>query len=119
MINHISRMYTLSTTHILPSTYALLKHEPETNLIPSLGVYRKGEYGLFVYIAGDLAEGMNPMCLPMPDIAGKSALGKNFPEDLIRCLRYAWNKGCEVVCFDSDGPIVESIPSYPDAWENL
>ena len=35
-----------------------------------------------------------------------------FPEDLMQCMKFADQNGCEYIRFDSDGPIYDDLKTY-------
>lgn len=94
----ITRMLTISTTHISKETADLLAGNYPMNLVPvwemSVGIYDKEEYGWYIY--STVGERIHP----------------SMPEDLAACLRLAHYHQCGVLCLDDDGEIVEGLPVY-------
>lgn len=82
----VHRMLTISTGHISKETAGLLDiAEME------IAAYRKGDYGWFV------------TCWDLDD---------TLPDDLRTCTEYAEKNGCDWLCFDCDGPVVDDLPVY-------
>ena len=93
-------MLTLSTAHITPETDTLLEGEAESNSNIHLPVcHKKGEYGYFIYVS--------PKITPEKDEGYKAA-----PEDLLACMKLAYDKHCVWLCLDRDGPIEDVLPTY-------
>ena len=91
-------MLTLSTVHITCATAELLDAEAIRNKMPGLVVYRKEDYGWFVYFPA----------LEEEDRA-------HIPADLLDCIDLAVANHCEVLCLDGDGPICD-LPEYD--WDD-
>lgn len=88
----ISRMFTLSTSHLSP-----LSDEKLSNGEAGVSVaHMKGDYGWFIY-AGDNAadEGDDEM-----------------PSDLAACIAKARALGCEWLCLDRDGPVMADLMTF-------
>jgi hypothetical protein len=81
----ICTMLVLSTEHLDPAARRALSDG-------AVIAYEKGEYGWFVY-AGSAAAG--------PDLAPLRAV-----------LSFAAHHGAEWVCFDRDGPVVETLARW-------
>lgn len=94
----ITRMLTISTSHISKETADLLAGEYPIDSVPvweiSVGIYAKEEYGWYIYFS--LAEHIHP----------------SMPEDLAACLRLARKHDCSILCLDTDGDIVDSLATY-------
>ena len=86
----ISRMITISTCHIDEYTATRMNINKS---VYSATVYRKDEYGWFVYINEGFEEEDNPECLKA-------------------CMRFAKKNECEWLCLDSDGPVMKDLPVY-------
>lgn len=113
----IASIMTLSTAHVSVPTIALLQEATRcvnTRLDDAgIAVYAKTQacgtpdapsnecYGWFVYL---------PRVIPA---VSKSDL----PADLLGVLQYAQNHGCQVLCLDSDGPIVPTLKTYDHTQE--
>lgn len=89
---------TLSTAHIEQSTYELLTAEAYEDIPVYLKNAPNGtSYGVFVYLTpGDEYMGLG--C-----------------DDLAKVASFAMERGCRILCLDSDGPIMKDLPSY--AWD--
>lgn len=85
----ITKMLTLSTTHINPKTCSFLDSE---NI--DIPVYKKAEYGWFVFVD-----------LDNEDLA-------NLPNDLREIINYTKSNNCEWLCLDRDASISDEIPVY-------
>lgn len=90
----ITKCLTVSTAHVSEQTAAKLKYEPTMNQL-WISVYEKGEYGFWIYVPEYLPE-----------------MAVNIPEDLFRCLSLAQRNGCEWLCLDCDGEVLESLAVY-------
>ena len=87
----IENILTISTSHITEETAAVLENM-------ELVVYKKGNCGWFIYV----------------DSA--NAIMDTIPNDLKECLGFAKSLRCNILCLDSDGPIVENMGVY--SWQN-
>ena len=95
----ISKMLTISTAHISKSTVSALRKEPDPLFSDlEVAVYPKGCYGFWVY------------CSPNMEIDHNN--GEGIPHDLWECMKLAKTNGCEWLCLDSDGEIIEELPKY-------
>lgn len=92
----ITKMVTISTAHIKESTTSFLE---ETLLFP---VYQS-DYFYMIWIEDDTKHYLKPF---------KNAI----PNDLWACIMLAHNLGCQWLCLDGDGEIVDELPVYE--WEN-
>lgn len=113
----IQSLMTLSTAHVSIPTIALLQEATRSVNArlddAGIAVYAKAQacgtpdapnnecYGWFVYL---------PRVIPA---VSKSDL----PTDLLGVLQYAQNHGCQVLCLDSDGPIVSTLKTYDHTQE--
>ena len=86
----IAQTLFLSTAHIEETTAASL----EADMDFSLTVFRKGDYGWFIYVNS-------------PDL-----VMAYLPDGLLACVKYAKDLGCAWICLDMDGPIDGNLPSY-------
>ena len=91
----ITKMITISTAHIKESTTSFLD---ETLLLP---VY-PSDYFYTIWIEDD-TEYYDTF---------KNAI----PNDLWACIMFAHNLGCQWLCLDGDGKIVDELPVYE--WKN-
>lgn len=90
----ISKMLTISTKHITTeANEGILYAYYDNDEYVSTLVYSKDGYGWFIYIDEDFEKKTNPECL------------KN-------CMRFARENGCNWLCLDSDGPVVNGLPVY-------
>lgn len=86
----ISRILTVSTSHITDYAYEQLISED-----CPLAVYEKGDCGLFVYLPDK------------PDGFFQTA-----PASVAAVMAFAKTNGCNMICFDSDGPVMSKLPVY-------
>lgn len=86
----ISRMLTVSTSHITDYAYEQLTSED-----CPLAIYKKGDYGLFIYLPEELDEFFQTM-----------------PASVTAVMAFAKTNGCNMICFDSDGPVMSKLPVY-------
>lgn len=94
----IDRMLTISTAHISPKTRALLDEPQDIEVLDKAVVYKKGEYGWFIYPT---------------EHAGTHPL----PADLQACIDFTKAHGCSVLCLDRDGYEIPDLPVYDDEEE--
>ena len=92
----ITKMVTISTAHIKESTKSFLD---ETLLLP---VYPSDDFYI-IWIEDDTESYLKPF---------KNAI----PNDLWACIMFAHNLGCQWLCLDGDGEIVDELPIYE--WKN-
>lgn len=90
----ISKMLTVSTAHISKETAELLENETK-----DLVVYKKENYGWFIHVLSldwenDLEDYLN------------------IPYDLKNILCFTINNGCEWLCLDRDGEIINDLNVY-------
>ena len=91
----------LSTAHLRPDTRDMLDRlDGAPSAWPAMSIF-PGEYGWVVTVP--------PMDLP--DVAAQM---DNMPSDLADALSYAFDLGCELIRFDSDGYQVKDLPFYED-----
>ena len=90
----ITKMLTLSTAHICEITARRLDNDADDNNL-GMCVYNKANFGWFIYL--------NPRDLDEEN---------SIPKDLFGCLKLAKSLDCDVLCFDCDGPIEPSLPTY-------
>lgn len=91
----ITKMLTLSTAHITEDTANKLDRDPNDNNL-GLCVYPKSDYGWFIYV----------------NVISYKTSNHGLPEDLYNCLIFAHELGCDILCFDCDGPIEPFLPTY-------
>lgn len=103
----ISKMLTLSTGHVSKRTLGFLEEEA-TSPCSDLSVYPKGEnceFGMFIYINN-------------ADIEAARSVLENvvfwFPTDLARCILFAAEMGCDVLCFDCDAAPLPFLQWHED-----
>lgn len=100
----ICRMVTLCTAHIKEETASLLhgithKHVAFLDAVVNgvcPPVYAKEGYGYFFFVDADSLEDYE----------------ETMPEDLYACCCYAKEHGCEWLCLDEDGPLMEGLKTY-------
>ena len=86
-----TRMMTISTAHLTSETISLMAEE--CNMQCSLPpVYAKSDYGFFMY------------CTKGEDYS-------ELPDDLANCIKFAHKHHCEMICFDTDGPVIKELPN--------
>ena len=91
----ITKMITISTAHIKESTTSFLD---ETLLLP---VY-PSDYFYTIWIEDDTEY--------------YDTFKNEIPNDLLACIMFAHNLGCQWLCLDGDGEIVDELPVYE--WKN-
>ncbi len=89
----VYRYLDCSTTHITEETMRLLDRGQESGLRIAVAPY---EYGVFVTV---------------PDDAESQQEG-DMPKDLVEVLKFARQRGCYVVRFDSDGCDYDELPRF-------
>lgn len=104
----ISKMLTVSSAHICNSTAAALDLEGVTDSL-GLAVYEKDDFGWIIYPVIMKNESQYKH-----DENGDILFGHadNMPKDLQNLLRYCHDLGCQILCIDSDGPIIPYLPTY-------
>lgn len=91
----ISKMITISTAHIRKETADDLGSTMNTRYVGWMqwfSYYDKADYGWFIptdYVEFEM-----------------------LPKDLADCIRFALRHGCDWLCLDCDGEIVDSLPTY-------
>ncbi len=111
-------MLTVSSGHIAVKTRAKLDEET-INPFGELGlpVYRKGQYGWYVYLTDSEISTSGLM-----DAIAASASGdpkcpmagwEKYP-DLMQVMLFAMKRGMDILCFDSEGEILTGLPFYPE-----
>lgn len=98
----ISKMLTVSTTHVTEATYKALLLDNMRNEI-MLPIYVKcagygQSFGLYIYL--------EPTCIEQGKI----------PEDLMPLVKLAQENNCNILCLDGDGPELDGYQTYE--WEN-
>ena len=101
----ISKMLTISTRHISEKTYELLRTDARTWAVKDFVVtYAKKsilEYsGFWILVPDDYEE------------CRKHGGYKDVPDDLHECLLLAIREGCEWLCLDNDGEVLEELKTY-------
>ena len=96
----ITKMLTISTIHVKEETckwlYEVFEEQQPYDPVPPF--YPKGEYGFFVYCDSESVD--------------NAITDENCPEDLTMCMVFAFVNGCELLCLDCDGPIIEGLRKY-------
>ncbi len=111
---NIQRVLTISTAHIKEWTNTVLSQDfddvqtDETYVNDKdwynvLSIYRKGNYGYYLYL----------------DSAYDYVKASHLPQDLKDCIAYAKSKNCNILCFDSDGAIIEDLDTYDEDYTIL
>lgn len=103
-ITHV--MLDLSLSHLSPSTIHFLDEQDSGDAIPSVVLFEKETYGYFI-----------PLIPEEEDEETYEERG--YPEDLIRVLRFAEEKGCTWIMLDVDGAISEELPFWDEASGEL
>lgn len=102
----IMKFLCLSTVHIDPETAKWLDGEPSTVWLTVPTVHDlpftvwKSEYGYFLSV----------------EILDYRDSDIRVPADLLACLRKASEAGCEWLRLDGDGPAIEGLADYEQAW---
>ena len=94
----ICKMLTISTAHIKEETAKILEDHSSSLIDYDLVIYDKDEFGWWIHL---------------PDEDYKEL--HNVPDDLKVCLNLAVENGCEWLCLDCDGEVVDCLPTYE--WE--
>ena len=94
----ISKMLTLCTNHVTDKTLRLLDDDANANDFPCLSIYKKEDYGYFIYINKN-------------EFRNQCAHG-NMPGDLIAVISFTIESGCDILCLDSDGEELVCLPHY-------
>ena len=100
----ISKMLTVSTSHISKETAGLLTeicdYSKESELIIYPKRFKEDYYGWFIFVSEELV---------IDDMY------KNTPKDLMRCLLLALKMECDWLCLDRDGEVLNN--PYLDVYE--
>lgn len=80
----ISKMITVSTAHVSTETAELLENG-KLNIV----VFDKGDYGWFIYLSNE------------------DDYYYNIPTELNNLMKFAKDLGCEWLCLDCDGEVLE------------
>ena len=95
----ISKMLTVSTAHITEGTAELLDND-RLDII----VYPKDEYGWFITFEENIANCYN---------SDKNKSNYSYvPKDLLKLLMFAKDLGCDWLCLDRDGDILDYLDTY-------
>lgn len=113
-----TNMLTLSSGHITAETRAKLDEEV-TNPFGELGlaVYRKGQYGWYVYLTDSeisiygLMDALTASATEDPECP--MAGWEKYP-DLMRVMLFAMKRGMDILCFDGEGEVLKSLPFYSE-----
>ncbi len=87
----------LSTAHITEGAAGFLNSIYLTEK-SGLIVYKKDEYGWFVWVPDDMSDGYYNK--------------KLIPESLWRCIKYASENNCGYLMLDASAEIIEDLPEY-------
>ena len=100
----ITRMLTISLSHISRETADLINDECDTWWNSSLpACYTKGEYGYMIHVPEDyLVSGEDGVEETYPDV----------PDDLHDCMLLARENNCQWLCFDRDGLVVDGLEVF-------
>ena len=105
----IAKMLTISTAHVSPDTIKDLdrvsSHTLSTDLLSCnipFAVYRKSEYGYFVYITEESMD--------------RAIIGELCPRDLLKAAIFAGEHECNILCLDRDGEILPELTDYSELY---
>lgn len=88
----ITKMLTLSTIHITQETADKLNYELNNDVM-FITVYTKEDYGWFIYLPENFEE-------------------IDVPEDLMKCLLFAKDLDCGILCLERDGEVLSYLNKY-------
>ena len=88
----ITKMLTVSTAHISGRTADLLENDDINGVV----VYSKDEYGWFIFVDEDY---MNEY-------------ENEIPKELLRLMKFTKANGCDWLCLDHDGEVLEYFETY-------
>lgn len=98
----ITKMLTLSTIHISKETASLLmkvcKYKKELSLVIFPKSWQKEYYGWFIYVPEELTTDLETY--------------NDVPEDLMKCLLFAKDLDCGILCLDGDGEVLDYLLKY-------
>ena len=94
----ICKMLTLSTAHITQETAKVLETHSSPWADYDLAIYDKDDFGWWIHLPDEEITELN-----------------NVPPDLVECIKLAEQNGCEWLCLDCDGEVVDCLPTYE--WE--
>lgn len=97
----ISKMLTLCTSHVTDQTLQLLDKDSTDNNFPWLSIYKKEDYGYFIYIVDK-----KTFCKQ------KASSPNSLPADLVTVIAFTIEAGCDILCLDSDGEELVCLPHY-------
>lgn len=89
----ITKMVTISTAHISEKTAHLLEVEAKENNL-GICVYNKADFGWYITIDDEIKR------------------NTDLPKDLYKAVQFASDVGCQTLCLDCDGPVVEFLDKY-------
>ena len=92
----ISKMLTISTAHIHPYHVKFLDTEAR-NIRADIVVYEKAKYGWFIYTG---------------EVMFAEWRISHVPFSIKDCMTLARNNGCDWLCLDRDGELVDDLPEY-------
>lgn len=88
----ITSMLTLSTSHLYPNTADILEKGEK---IPGVVIYRKDDYGWFLYLSNVELGNLTDM-----------------PDDLSNIILFAFKHKCSWLCLDRDGDTTDKLEQY-------
>lgn len=94
----ISKMLTICTSHLTDRTLRSLDTEVSGNNYTFIAVYKKEDFGYFLYIDKDAYI--------------EKCYDSTIPSDLRTVISLAIEAGCDILCLDSDGDELTCIPHY-------
>ena len=94
----ISKMLTLSTSHVTEATLTKLEAEATDNNYPCLSVYKKEDFGYIIYID--------------KHAYNRDHAGDYLPGDLRTVVAFTIETECNILCLDCDGEELVCIPHY-------
>lgn len=89
----ITRMLTINTAHIKEETAEKID---EFDLV----TFDKVNFGWFIYIPTEKEDVMEIL------------EDKNIPDDLVDCIRLAWENNCNWLCLDRDASEFDELETY-------
>lgn len=89
----ITKMVTISTTHISEKTAHLLEVEAKENNL-GICVYNKADFGWYITIDDEIKR------------------NTDLPKDLYKAIQFASDVGCQTLCLDCDGTVVGFLDKY-------
>lgn len=98
-------MMCLSTGHVSALTAESISSLFNLGVPPKwaqrLTAYPHGEYGWLICIAGDVLDHMV-----------RESVDVEMPEELLKVIRYADERGCEWLLLDRDAELIDDLPEF-------